>query len=238
MSRLITGINDPEIQALAGTTSAADKFPYYTGSGAASTADLSSAMRTFLTTSSAANLSAVLTDETFALSDAELGALAGLTSAANKLPYFSGSGTAALADFIPGAWTSFTSTWTCSSGNAPSLGNGTLTGVYMQVGKFCIFRIKLTFGTTTTGGNGGQWTFTVPLTGASSDISWLGGGYGEDVGTANYYVQNMYITTTTFRPQMILASGTYGSWTGITNSVPFTWGSADYLVMQGIYEVA
>jgi hypothetical protein len=138
---------DSELTAIAGLASAADRLPYFTGSGTASLAVFTAAGRALVDDSDAAaqratlgaeaaitpgtsaqywrgdktwiNLIAGLVGNTPAGSisatnvqqaineldsekqplDSELTAIAGLASAADRLPYFTGSGTAALATF-------------------------------------------------------------------------------------------------------------------------------------------
>lgn len=93
---------DADLTALSGLTSAADRVAYYTGSGTAALATFTSFGRSIVAGADAAavrtTIGVVIGADVQAY-NANLAAIGGLTSAANKIAYFTGSNTADLTDF-------------------------------------------------------------------------------------------------------------------------------------------
>lgn len=98
----------------------------------------------------------------------------------NNIKASAGINTSKLAsDGFLTAWQSWTPTWS-SSGSAPALGNGTIAGSYIQIGKTVKAQLKLTVGSTSTIGTG-NYFFTLPVTsialsGSSSTYNIIGTG--------------------------------------------------------------
>lgn len=72
---------------------------------------------------------------------------------------------------ILGTWTTYTPTWT--SAVNPVLGNGTITGRYIKIGRTVTVSILLTCGSTTTYGSG-AYNFGLPFAGAAASVPYLG----------------------------------------------------------------
>ncbi|WP_406398825.1 hypothetical protein [Streptomyces uncialis] len=70
------------------------------------------------------------------------------------------------------AWSTYTPSWTGATTN-PVLGDGTLIGLYMKIGRTVSYHINLTSGATTTYG-AGALSFALPAAAASRGASYIG----------------------------------------------------------------
>lgn len=136
---------------------------------------------------------------------------------------------------ISPAWTSYTPVWG-SSGTAPVIGNGTIVGSYLQIGKRVDYKFLVTFGSTTTFGTG-NYTFTLPTTTAAGLAAWFP--MGTWMGTASGTVLGVLAswqsnTTVSGLNHSTSTSGAQASQVGTT--APVTWASTNVIYFAGSYE--
>jgi hypothetical protein len=124
--------------------------------------------------------------------------------------------------------TNYTPTWTAASVN-PTLGNGTLQGVYIKTGKRVDVQLYLVIGSTTTLGTG-VWYFSLPFI-PSTGLAWIGSGLALISGTAFYVLAAQSMTDASGR--MILTAD--GAGNQVSPTSPGAWPSNSYLAVSLSY---
>lgn len=125
-------------------------------------------------------------------------------------------------------WTAFTPVWTATTTN-PTLGNGTLTGFWMQAGKLTFYSIVLTTGSTTTYG-AGSYSFSLPAN-AVRQMSCGDVRLFDTSGSSNMS-GSAFVDTGLSTVRLLHSSGS------VTPTQPFTFATGDVIMVAGNYEAA
>jgi hypothetical protein len=143
------------------------------------------------------------------------------------------------AQLVPAATIAAWTSWTPTFSNF-TLGNGTVTAKYVQLGKTTQWYLKVVLGSTSV--VSGQITFTLPAatssTYSSASADFMASGWILDSGTANFACMVGWNTSTTVTLAVWNAAGTYVTYNGVTNLIPMTWTTSDAFALAGTYEAA
>jgi len=131
-----------------------------------------------------------------------------------------------------GAWTSYTPVWSGSTTN-PVLGNGSIGGRYLKVGRSVHAQIKLTTGSTTTYGSG-TWRWSLPAAAASSQ-DMIGSVFVGDA-SAGYSTGAAYISASNTDVAAYVGAPAAGA--ALSPTVPQTFASGDRVWIGATYEAA
>lgn len=132
-----------------------------------------------------------------------------------------------------GAWAAWAPVWTGSGGN-PAIGNGSLVGRYLQVGKLVHFRVRIVMGSTTTFGSG-SYSLSLPVPLVANGVLEASCQY-IDGGTLFYHGAPFLESASAFR--LGLVSNAVANISSVSPTSPFTWASTDEIRVAGTYEAA
>ncbi len=132
-----------------------------------------------------------------------------------------------------GKWQSYTVSWTASTTN-PSIGNGTLDGKYVQIGKTIICNIRLAIGSTTTFGSG-VYGFSLPKTVYSSAVGFVGNFIANDNSANGWYSGQAIVVGGDTKIITFIRDGISSY---LSYNTPHDWASGDSLHISLTYEVA
>jgi hypothetical protein len=134
----------------------------------------------------------------------------------------------------PISWTSFTPTWTAVTTN-PVIGNGSLTGKYIKVGRLVVCKINVVPGSTTTYGVG-AYSWSLPFAAAGSSI--------DDLGTARLTAASTYIGQCIIATGGTTVSATFPTAANasiaanMSNTAPATFANGNVMRLTASYESA
>lgn len=127
------------------------------------------------------------------------------------------------------AWQSWTPTWTNLT-----IGNGTNTANYIQIGKTVFFEIKTVFGSTTSI-TGSPPSFTLPVTASSSYTDEEAFCYGTLRDVTGFGYTGMLCFNGTTKGQLYTGTAAFAF---VSSSSPHTWAVSDYIYFNGSYRAA
>ena len=135
---------------------------------------------------------------------------------------------------IQAAWTSYTPSWTGATTN-PVIGNGTITGAYLQIGKTVLYRIGITIGSTTTMGTGVYYTFSLPMTANSTYTLHAAAGFATFFDTSAPTVYMRFAALQTGLASVILRDQAGAA---VSPTVPVVPAVGDTFAITGAFEAA
>lgn len=149
----------------------------------------------------------------------------------------SASAAIALSKLASVAWTSYTPTWTATTAN-PAIGNGTITGRYIKIGRLVRYAWKITAGSTTTFGTG-NYNVSLPLTNATNSVAFYNTGVA--VHSGSVYTMSSRVLSASQVDELFVhrpITGTHTEFQAVSSTIPFTFASGDTLEVTGCYEAA